>query len=128
MNRSVFLSSALVAILAAGCAGAQSQHAATVDRPPSVDVTGQWNGFVGSVGSFTADIFFDLKQDGANVTGRSTVSGFGSASGDLTGKVSGNVFTYALPGNRCCGELTVTGDQMSGPGTSGLPVKLQRTR
>ena len=128
MDRYGFLSVALVAMLVVACAGPQSQHAAAVNEAPSVDVTGHWSGFAGSVGGATADIFFDLKQDGARVTGRSTVSGFGSASGELTGKVSGNVFTYSLPGNRCCGELTVKGDQMSGPGTSGLPVQLQRVR
>ena len=121
------LCAALIAILAAACAGHQAQQAAAVNDAPSVDVTGRWSGFVGR-GGFTADMSFDLQQDGAKVSGRSTVSGFGDASGDLTGTVSGNVFTYTLPGNRCCGELIVKGDQMSGRGFSGYPVQLQRNK
>jgi len=127
MSRDRVLCAALIAMCAVGCAGPQSQKAAAVDGAPAADVTGHWSGFVGR-GGFSADIFFDLKQDGAKVTGKSTVSGFGDSSGDLTGTVSGNVFTYILPGNRCCGELIVTGDQMSGRGFSGYPVQLQRTK
>jgi len=127
MNRYSVLCVALAAILTAGCAGPQSQQVTAVDGTPSVDVTGHWSGFVGR-GGFTADVFFDLKQDGAKVIGKSTVSGFGDASGDLTGTVSGNTFTYVLPGNRCCGELIVKGDQMSGRGFSGYPVQLQRAK
>jgi len=121
------LCAALIAILTAGCAGQQSQPATASDSAPAVDVTGHWSGFFGQ-GGFSGDLFFDLKQAGAKVTGKSTVSGFGSASGDLTGTVSGNVFTYTLPGNRCCGELIVKGDQMSGRGFSGYPVQLQRSK
>jgi hypothetical protein len=126
MGKSIGWSVALACAMLFGCASGRSEPP-TLDVAPEVDVTGRWSGFVGR-GGFSADISFDLKQDGTKVTGRSTVSGFGDSSGDLTGTVSGNVFTYTLPGNRCCGELTVAGDKMSGRGFSGYPVQLQRAK
>ena len=127
MSRYVLLCAALITIATAGCASQQPQLVAAVDGPPTVDVTGHWSGFYGQ-GGFSADVFFDLKQDGAKVSGKATTPGFGNASGEMTGTVSGNLFTYTLSGNRCCGELIVTGDKMSGRGVSGYPVQVQRAK
>ena len=97
-------------VVLGGCAGASTPAA-----PPSVNVTGKWNG----TWSFRnpamggGQVIMDLKQDGARVTGPMTVTGpTSSEPTNFAGTVSGNTIT--LDAAYGSGSLTVKGDEMSG--------------
>jgi hypothetical protein len=98
-------------MLLAGCAAGASTPAA----PPSVNVTGKWNG----TWSFRnpamggGQVIMDLKQDGAKVTGPMTVTGpTSSEPTNFAGTVSGN--EIRLDAAYGSGSLTVKGDEMTG--------------
>lgn len=106
--RKILLAGLIVVL--GGCAGASTPAA-----PPSVNVTGKWNG----TWSFRnpamggGQVIMDLKQDGARVTGPMTVTGpTSSEPTNFAGTVSGNTIT--LDAAYGSGTLTVKGDEMSG--------------
>lgn len=117
---------AMIVCLAFGCA-TSGDHSSAGAPTAAANVAGSWAGSVGS-GGFSADVFMELQQEGAKVTGKVRASGGGPA-GDLEGTVAGDKFTYSLNGGRtCCAELTVRGDEMRGRGASGYAVQVQRMK
>jgi hypothetical protein len=117
------LGAAMAVLALAGCASA-------LMAPPSVNVTGRWQGTwqfeQASMGS--GQIVMDLKQVGAELTGDVLVTGPSvNRPTTIQATVSGN--QIKLEG-RIPGALTVTGDQMSGAvyGVLEANVTLQRQR
>ena len=76
------------------------------------NVTGAWTGSLGAGGCYR-DVRLDLQQDGTKVTGVATISLFG-APFPFQGSMAGDVFTFKGPRGGMSGELTVSGDDMSG--------------
>lgn len=102
------LLAAVLALASAGCASAPSP------APPSVDVTGKWQGTwqYEQVSLGGGQVVMDLKQDGGEVTGNLVVTGPSlNRPTTIQATVSGN--QLSLKG-RIPGTLTVTGDTMSG--------------
>jgi len=101
----------------------------------TVDVTGVW---IGSTtrqsGLSTFEVRLELEQQGPKVTGsvRQTgpgFGGFGALTGPLDGFIRGDVFSFALTNATAQGELTVTGDEMTGYMNhhgSKLPISFRR--
>jgi len=97
----------LVVSLVAGAACARSDW---IDRTlVTEDVTGVWLG---------STIQLELQQQGARVTGVITVPPFGGSSltsgVPLEGSVAGDVFSFKDSRGVYSGELTVSGDDMTG--------------
>ena len=76
------------------------------------NVTGAWTGSLG-VGSCYRDVRLDLQQDGTKVTGVATIS-LSGAPFPIQGSMAGDVFTFKNLRGSSNGELTVSGDDMSG--------------
>jgi hypothetical protein len=102
----------------------------------TVDVTGSWS----IVDGFGKGTSFDLEQQGSMVKGsigdaeRSATSTF-YVSGPITGTVTGDVFRFASARGDVMGELTVSGDEMTGTmsragggahGGGARPISLRR--
>ena len=99
----------------------------------TVDVTGEWVGTFGRGGVAMGSggiIEMSLKQDGGRVTGlaRTPGSGLGPNWG-VEGTVNGDVFRFSSPSG-ARGELQVSGDEMSGTGSTwgagNMPFHLRR--
>jgi hypothetical protein len=87
----------------------------------TVDVTGTWSGYTGggsgAVGS-GVDFRLELEQHGSTVKGR-FAGGWGNSGrlgdGPIEGTVAGDVFRFKeTRGSGFEGELTVSGDEMTG--------------
>jgi hypothetical protein len=81
----------------------------------TMDVTGSWYG--SSTGNFGREIFLELKQEGSRVTGfvRTARYSVGSmATSAIDGTVAGDVFRFRDSRGDLEGELTVSGDEMTG--------------
>jgi len=76
------------------------------------NVTGSWTGSLG-VGGCYRDVRLDLQQDGTKVTGVATIS-LSGAPFPIQGGMAGDVFTFKNLRGSSNGELTVSGDDMSG--------------
>jgi hypothetical protein len=76
------------------------------------NVTGAWAGSVG-VGVCYREVRLDLQQDGTKVTGVASMS-LSGAPFPIQGSMSGDVFTFKSARGGGTGELTVSGDDMSG--------------
>jgi len=76
------------------------------------NVTGSWTGSLG-VGGCYRDVRLDLQQDGTKVTGVATIS-LSGAPFPIQGSMAGDVFTFKNLRGSSNGELTVSGDDMSG--------------
>jgi hypothetical protein len=96
----------------------------------TVDVTGVWRG---TGGNFE----LALEQHGQKVTGKMAwrgIQSLGTLAGAIEGSVTGDVFRFKQTGGtdpRVEGEMTVSGDEMSGnvlmgSGRSGARIVLQR--
>jgi hypothetical protein len=98
--------------LEAGCGGGQS------DAPPSVDVTGTWNGTASADNGNKAVVVINAIQTAASVTGTGTFDGLPV---NVTGKVSDNKWAGELSADfgTVTYHLTVSGDTASGSGSSG---------
>jgi hypothetical protein len=107
MRRMRGLVAAVSVLVSAGCAS-------TPLAPPSVNVTGKWQGTwqFEQVSMGSGQIVMDLKQVGAQLTGDVLVTGPAmNRPTTIQATVTGN--DIKLEG-RIPGTLTVTGDQMSG--------------
>ena len=108
MPRTRRLAAVLLFVMTTGCA-------TSPPRPPSVDVSGTWQGTVLFQGGGDRSVEMTLRQDGAKVAGYYSQSGSGS--GQIEGGVNGNVFSYTRPGySLASGDLVVDGDEMTGIG------------
>jgi len=95
----------------------------------TVDVTGAWGGDVHStIGPGGGDLELTLEQTGAQVVGMSRVSGGGATFtlGSIKGTIRGDTLILEDRRGAFTGQLQVSGDDMSGPGSvSGWgPVKI----
>ena len=88
----------------------------------TVDVTGAWSGATTSsqsgvslIGNYLVKL--ELQQQGSRVSGYIHVSPGTTtiASGPLEGDVAGDVFRFKVGRGGVSGELTVNGDEMTGP-------------
>ena len=81
------------------------------------NVTGAWTGSFGEGNSYRA-LRLDLRQEGTKVSGVATMLLGGNYGGGdtspLEGSVAGDVFTFKMLRGTASGELTVSGDDMSG--------------
>ena len=107
----------LVAALLA-CASSCAKPDWIQDTLVTVDVTGVWTGWLGK-GGLGAEVRLDLDQQGQKVSGtfRSFVSsnyGFEFPNGPLVGAVNGDVFSFEMSSGGVAGEMTVSGDEMTG--------------
>ena len=105
----------LVAALVCGSGCTRSDW---IDRTlVTVDVTGTWQGSGSSAQGTTSWLQFNLAQQGSQVTGTVTGMGMNRSAGQLTGTVAGDVFTFRLTDVPFTGEMSVSGDEMTGPAT-----------
>jgi len=119
----------IVAALAFGSGCAKQDW---IDRTlVTVDVTGTWSGRL--EGKSTREMLFELKQEGSSVTGvlqQTTVRQYEDLSGPLEGTMAGDVFRFRNSRGTLEGEVTVSGDEMSGRvsfTTGGVqPISLRR--
>jgi len=124
MRRFLWLVVGVVLLGQAGCA--------TTQAPPTVDVSGKWQGdWVGLVlGEGAGQIQMDVKQSGSRFSGNILVTGRSNdPSGLVEGYVTGNQVEITVPAG-VTGTLTVQGDEMSGTisGMSGAKVTLRRQK
>jgi hypothetical protein len=117
----------IVAALAAGSGCAKTDW---IDRTlVTVDVTGTWNGSVGGQQG-VGDVFLELDQQGQMVTGTLRLkAGQGDLSGPIEGTVAGDLFRFRNKRGNVGGELTVSGDEMTGMTETPMgsrPVSLRR--
>ena len=78
----------------------------------TVDVTGTWYGSVRGGSFSSANFLFELEQQGATVKGS---VGFSPGTRvDIEGTVAGDVFRFRNARGNVEGEMTVSGDEMSG--------------
>jgi hypothetical protein len=110
----------IVGILIAATLLAGSGCAKTdwIDRTlVTVDVTGSWFGsvVVTSMG-ISPDVRFELAQQGSRVTGslQLRAAGTGDISGPIEGTVAGDIFSFRNSRGSVEGEMTVSGDEMTG--------------
>ena len=99
----------------------------------TVDVTGTWSGSVGgSQGGFMlGDLLLELNQQGSVVKGtlRQMVSGGPVGSQPIEGTVAGDMFRFRDARGSMEGELTVSGDEMTGKAATAMgsrPISLRR--
>jgi hypothetical protein len=93
----------------------------------TVDVSGSWYGTIrGSLAS-TQQVWLDLRQEGAKVSGSILFKPDQStnSSGPIEGAISGDILRYKLVRGSSYVELTVNGDEMNGV-TAGRVISLQR--
>ena len=108
------LALALLLAVGLGCA-----HQDWIDRTlVTVDVSGSWHGKTGGVGGgfLIGDFSLDLIQQGSMVKGTLLVRGAGGAPTPepIEGKMAGDVLRFGNSRGTVNGELTVSGDEMSG--------------
>jgi hypothetical protein len=87
----------------------------------TVDVTGTWSVVEGAVGRMTS---FELEQQGSTVKGSISADPSGASGADgatptsllgpISGTVAGDVFRFRSTRGDVEGELTVSGDEMTG--------------
>ena len=119
----------LIAVLAlAGVAAC-----ASTQPPPTIDISGKWQGTwisTNQPAGGSGQIEMTITQTGAKWTGNLLVTGgFNDPSGLTEGFVTGNQVEIAVPAGMT-GRLTVAGDQMTGQlaGMSGAIINLKRVR
>lgn len=78
----------------------------------TVDVTGTWYGT--GAGSGGAEVWLDLVQTGATVKGFVRITPNQGINGPIDGSVAGDVFQFKAERGPIGGELTISGDEMSG--------------
>jgi hypothetical protein len=110
----------------AGCAASMQQ------APPTVDVSGKWQGdwVARQQTQGGGQIQLDIKQTGAKYSGNLLITGAPNDPSGLTeGYVTGNRVEITLPAG-ATGYLTVNGDEMSGliAGMDGAKVTLKRVK
>jgi predicted peroxiredoxin len=110
MNRTARLLIAATLLVGSGCAKTD-----WIDRTlVTVDVTGSWS-VVEGVGRGTS---FELEQQGSTVkglnAGRESGTNPFSILGPIRGAVAGDVFRFGSTRGEITGELTVSGDEMTG--------------
>jgi len=111
----------------AGCASGSMQQA-----PPTVDVTGKWQGnwVAREQAQGNGQIQLDIKQTGAKFAGNLLITGAPNDPSGLTeGYVTGNRVEISVPAG-ATGSLTVNGDEMSGllGGVDAIKVTLKRVK
>jgi len=121
----------LMVIGLAGCAGGGGSTS-TQQAPPTVDITGKWQGnwVASDQGQGDGQIQLDIKQTGAKYTGNLLITGTRNDPSGLTeGYVTGNRVEITVPAG-ATGYLTVKGDEMSGviAGMQGAKVALKRVK
>ena len=110
MTRMRWLLIGAAVLTIAGCASGSGAPSA----PPSVNVTGKWAGLwqYPSIPSGRGEVFMDLTQSGADVTGSVLVTGpTQNQPTRVQGTVVGNEFRL---GGRIAGTFVVKGDEMTG--------------
>jgi hypothetical protein len=86
----------------------------------TVDVTGTWYGSVGGAGRpGGSSLWFELKQQGSTVKGsmKSDIATYGVSTQQIDGTVAGDVFRFRQRDGNVVGEVTVSGDEMTGQGS-----------
>ena len=105
-------------LIAAGCARPDWIEQTLV----TVDVTGAWQGTMSSAGGAgpgTVNAALTLQQGGSKVTGLIVTGYFGlPGSRPIEGTINGDALRFRTQDGRITGELQVSGDEMSGQGTS----------
>jgi hypothetical protein len=87
----------------------------------TVDVTGVWEGtLTGTSGANVSNFWcsFNLEQQGSRVKGsvaRCASTILDRAGGSIEGTVAGDVFSFRQTNGSLTGEITVSGDDMTGP-------------
>lgn len=127
MRRVGPLAVSLMMLALAGCASGSTQQA-----PPTVDVTGKWQGnwVAREQTQGGGQIQLDIKQTGAKYTGNLLITGAPNDPSGLTeGYVTGNRVEISVPAGMT-GYLTVNGDEMNGllAGMDGAKVTLKRVK
>jgi hypothetical protein len=112
-----------VSLVLSGCVSASSSSA-----PPTVDVTGVWEGAASLGGGASTPVTLRLRQDGAGIAGNVDVGGFMQYSGALQGSVRGAHLSYKLLSGRSGAELVVNGEEMTGYSATGARLMLRRQR
>src|SRR5882672_2471257 len=92
----------------------------------TVDVTGTWEGAATRTGQGAFQLI--LEQQGSQVKGllRNFRAACANVVGPIEGTVAGDVFSFKQTNGPITGELTVSGDEMSGGG-SGCSGRIQLT-
>ena len=124
MRRLLSFGTGIALLGLAGCASTQA--------PPTVDVSGKWQGnWVALMPSQDGgQIQMDIKQTGSRYSGTILVTGARNDPSGLTeGFVTGNQVEISVPAG-ATGSLTVNGDEMIGTiaGMSGAKIILRRQK
>ena len=122
-----YLQKLLVAGLMVAISGCAS--GGTSSEPPSVNVTGKWQGTWSyrnqAMGG--GQVMMDLKQDGARVTGPMSVTGpTSSEPTNFAATVSGS--SLVIDAAHGSGTLMVKGDEMTGTVFGIMPATVRLTR
>ena len=115
--RIAWLAIGLLSLTAAGCVRPDWIEQTLV----TVDVTGTWRGSYKTSTVFTGgDVELTLVQKGPKVTGRISGGQWVVLGGSvpIEGTVNGDIFTFHDTRGTVTGSLQVSGDEMSGSGTS----------
>ena len=81
----------------------------------TVDVTGTWYGHSTGGTQVAREFFLELKQEGSKVTGSMRTSPVSLlATGPIDGTVAGDEFTFTRRNGNLKGQLTVSGEEMTG--------------
>lgn len=118
MDRRVFIGTLAALISVSGCTTSPDWIERTL---VTVDVTGTWEGTAARTnhGAFQ----LSLEQQGARVKG--VIRNFGGGGGcsnvvgPIEATVAGDVFSFKQTNGPFTGEMTVSGDEMSGGGSGG---------
>ncbi|MBI4609223.1 MAG: hypothetical protein HY726_09450 [Candidatus Rokubacteria bacterium] len=102
----------LLFLVSSACATAPTEPA----KPPTVDVTGTWEGeWRALTFSYGGLVTMRLQQTGPKVTGEIRTNTPTAPGGELAGTVASNVLTFGTTtGSFFNAELTVKGGEMSG--------------
>jgi len=110
----------MVAVLATGSSCARPDW--IEQTLVTVDVTGVWYGTEqGQSANVNFALWLDLQQEGPKAKGYAKVEGGWTNSGPVEGTIAGDVFSFRRSdlGPVLQGELTVSGDEMTGNVTLG---------
>ena len=127
MDRRVFIATLAALMCVSGCTTPPDWIGRTL---VTVDVTGSWYGVspVRTNAGFP-DLWLELQQEGPKAKGSTRVNTLGmQRSGPIEGTIAGDVFTFRQTNGPLTGELTVSGDEMTGEILQPLrfPIVLRR--
>jgi hypothetical protein len=127
MDRCAFIGTLAALVFVSGCTTPPDWIERTL---VTVDVTGTWYGASSlRLGTTYPAFWLELQQEGPKAKGSTTANTGGmQRSGPIEGTIAGDLFTFRQTNGPLTGELTVSGDEMTGEILQPLrfPIVLRR--